>query len=92
MVLVNVLYYRIIMYRTKKLISKKEEGMKVYLIVSMILVVIILAIGLILTISTANSVNKNYTSEKSFPNLLWAYVLSIPFIVIVTLIAIFTFQ
>ena len=80
------------MYRTKKLISKKEEGMKVYLIVSMILVVIILAIGLILTISTANSVNKNYTSEKSFPNLLWAYVLSIPFIVIVTLIAIFTFQ
>ena len=66
--------------------------MKVYFIVSMILVVIILAIGLILTISAANSVNKNYTSEKSFPNLLWAYVLSVPFIVIVTLIAISTFQ
>jgi uncharacterized BrkB/YihY/UPF0761 family membrane protein len=89
MVLENVLYYRIITYRTKKFISKKEEGMKVALIVSMIFVVIILAIGLILTISAANSMNKNYSSEKSFPNLLWIYVLSIPFIVMVSLIAIF---
>ncbi|PIC63043.1 hypothetical protein CSV79_13880 [Sporosarcina sp. P13] len=66
--------------------------MKVYLIVSMILVVIILAIGLILTISATNSENKNYTSGKSFHNLQWAYVLSIPFIVIVTLIGIFISQ
>jgi uncharacterized BrkB/YihY/UPF0761 family membrane protein len=92
MVLENVLYYRIITYRTKKFISKKEEGMKVALIVSMIFVVIVLAIGLILTISAANSMNKNYSSEKSHSNLLWIYVLSIPFIVIVTLIAIFIFH
>lgn len=62
------------------------------LIVSMIFVVIILAIGLILTISAANSKNENYSSEKSFSNMLWIYVLSIPFIVVVTLIAIFIFQ
>lgn len=65
--------------------------MKVFIIISIILVVIILAIGLILTISVANSMNKNYTSENSFPILLWAYLLAIPFIVIVTLIAIFLF-
>ena len=58
----------------------------------MIFVVIILAIGLILTISAANSKNENYSSEKSFSNMLWIYVLSIPFIVVVTLIAIFIFQ
>ncbi len=62
------------------------------LIVSMIFVVIILAIGLVLTISAANSKNENYSSEKSFSNMLWIYVLSIPFIVVVTLIAIFIFQ
>ena len=66
--------------------------MKVALIVSTIFVFIILAIGLILTISAANSMNKNYRSEKSFSNLLWVYVLSIPFIIIVTLIAIFIFK
>lgn len=62
------------------------------LILSMIFVVIILAIGLVLTISAANSKNENYSSEKSFSNMLWIYVLSIPFIVVVTLIAIFIFQ
>lgn len=66
--------------------------MKVALIVSSIFVFIILAIGLILTISAANSMNKNYRSEASFSNLMWVYVLSIPFIVIVTLVAIFIFQ
>ena len=66
--------------------------MNIALIVSMIFVVIVLVIGLILTISAANSSNTNYTGEKSFSNLLWVYVLSIPFIVIVTLIAIFIFK
>ena len=66
--------------------------MKVALIVSFIFVFIILAIGLILTISAANSRNTDYRSEKSFSNLSWAYILSIPFIVIVTLIAIFIFH
>ncbi len=65
--------------------------MGIALIVSMIFVVIVLAIGVILTISAANSMNKNYSSEKSLSNMLWIYVLSIPFIVIVTLIAIFIF-
>lgn len=65
--------------------------MKVALIVLTIFVFIILAIGLILTISAANSMNKNYRSGESFSKLLWIYVLSIPFIVIVTLIAIFIF-
>ncbi|PIC79422.1 hypothetical protein CSV75_12585 [Sporosarcina sp. P18a] len=87
----NALYYRIIMYRMKKCISKKEEGVKVFLIASMILVVIILAVGLILTISTANSMNKDYSSKKSFSNLLWIYVLSLPVIVILTLVSIFIF-
>ncbi|WP_210470806.1 hypothetical protein [Sporosarcina sp. 6E9] len=75
----------------KIFIFKKEEGMGIALIVSMIFVVIVLAIGVILTISAANSMNKNYSSEKSLSNMLWIYVLSIPFIVIVTLIAIFIF-
>lgn len=66
--------------------------MNLALIVSIIFVFIVLAIGLILTISAANSTNTNYTGEKSFSNLLWVYVLSIPFIVIVTLIAIFIFK
>ncbi|MBO1911651.1 hypothetical protein J4G37_43530, partial [Microvirga sp. 3-52] len=87
----NVLYYRIITYSMKIFIFKKEEGMGIALIVSMIFVVIVLAIGVILTISAANSMNKNYSSEKSLSNMLWIYVLSIPFIVIVTLIAIFIF-
>lgn len=65
--------------------------MKVALIVLTIFIFIILAIGLILTISAANSMNKNYRSGESFSKLLWVYVLSIPFIVIVTLIAIFIF-
>ncbi|BAQ08918.1 heme/copper-type cytochrome/quinol oxidases, subunit 2 [Bacillus sp. OxB-1] len=65
--------------------------MKVALIVSTILVVIVLAIGLILTISVANSTDNNYSSGKSFSKLLWIYVLSIPFLVILTLIAIFIF-
>lgn len=92
MVLENVLYYKIITYGIKNFIFKKEDGMKVALIVSFIFVFIILAIALILTISAANSMNKNYRSEKSFSNLLWVYVLSIPFIVIVALVAIFIFQ
>ncbi|PIC71234.1 hypothetical protein CSV77_04155 [Sporosarcina sp. P16b] len=62
-----------------------------FLIASMILVVIILAVGLILTISTANSMNKDYNSKKSFSNLLWIYVLSLPVIVILTLVSIFIF-
>lgn len=66
--------------------------MKTALIVSTIFVFIILTIGLFLTISAANSMNTDYRSEKSFSNLLWVYVLSIPFIVIVTLIAIFIFS
>lgn len=66
--------------------------MKVALIVSFIFVIIVLAVGLILTISAANSMNKGYKSENSFSSLLWAYLLTIPFIVIVTLIAIFIFQ
>lgn len=66
--------------------------MNIALIASMIFVVIVLVIGLILTISAANSSNTNYTGEKSFSNLLWAYMLSIPFIVIVTVIAIFIFK
>lgn len=66
--------------------------MKVALIVSTIFVIVILAIGLVMTISIANSTDKNYSSEKSFSNLMWAYILAIPFIIIVTLIAIFMFQ
>lgn len=91
MVLEHALYYRIITYRTKKFISKKEEGMKVALIVSTVLVVIVLAIGLILTISVANSMDNKYSSGKSFSKLLWIYALSIPIMVILILIAIFIF-
>ena len=66
--------------------------MKVFLIVSTIFVVIVLAIGLVLTLSVANSMNKDYKSENSFSSLLWVYLLAIPFIVILTLIAIFIFN
>lgn len=66
--------------------------MKVALIVSFIFVFIVLAVGLILTISAANSMNKDYKGENSFSSLLWVYLLTIPFIVIVTLIAIFIFK
>ena len=65
--------------------------MKVALIITTIVVVIILAIGLILTISAANSMNKNYSSEGSFSSLLWAYILSIPIILLVVIIAIVIF-
>lgn len=65
--------------------------MKLALIITPIFVVIILAIGLMLTISAANSTNENYSSERSFSSLLWTYALSIPFIVIVVTIAIFIF-
>ena len=65
--------------------------MKVFLIVSTIFIFIILAIGLVLTLSVANSMNKDYKSGKSFSSLLWVYLLAIPFIVILTLIAIFIF-
>ena len=62
----NVIYYKIITYRMKKFISKKEEGMKVALIASFIFVFIILAIGLILTISGANSKIKITGVKKVF--------------------------
>ena len=65
--------------------------MKVALIVSTIFVFIVLAIGLIVTISVANSMNRNYNGGKSFSSLLWVYVLTIPFIIIVTFIAIAIF-
>lgn len=63
--------------------------MKVALIVSIIFVFIVLAVGLILTISEANSMNKDYKGKNSFSSLLWAYVLAIPFIIIVVLVGIF---
>ena len=66
--------------------------MKVALIVAIIFVFIITAIGLVLTISVANSMNKDYKSEKSFSSLLWVYLLAIPFIVILTVVAIFIFN
>ncbi len=63
--------------------------MKVALIVSIIFVFIVSAVGLILTISVANSMNKDYKGKNSFSSLLWAYVLAIPFIIIVVLVGIF---
>lgn len=66
--------------------------MTVALIVAFIFVFIVLAVGLIMTISAANSMNKGYKSENSFSSLLWVYLLTIPFLVIVTLIAIFIFK
>lgn len=65
--------------------------MKVALIVSFIFVFIVLAVGLILTISAANSMNKDYKGENSFSSLLRVYVLAIPFIIIVVLVGIFIF-
>lgn len=62
--------------------------MKVALIVSFIFVFIVLAVGLILTISAANSMNKGYKGENSFSSLLWAYVLAIPFVIIVVIVGI----
>lgn len=62
--------------------------MTVALIVSFIFVVIVLAVGLIMTISAANSMNKGYKGENSFSSLLWAYVLAIPFIIIVVIVGI----
>lgn len=63
--------------------------MTVALIVSFIFVFIVLVVGLIMTISAANSMNKGYKAENSFSSLLWAYVLAIPFIIIVVLVGIF---
>ncbi|ARK24993.1 hypothetical protein SporoP37_10260 [Sporosarcina sp. P37] len=63
--------------------------MKVALIVSFIFVFIVLAVGLILTISAANSMNKDYNVENSFSYLLWVYVLAIPFTIIIVLVGIF---
>ncbi|GKV66161.1 hypothetical protein NCCP2331_23140 [Sporosarcina sp. NCCP-2331] len=69
--------------------------MNLALIVSMIFVVIVLVVGVILTISVANSStmpgNKSYDSKKSFSGLLWVYVLSVPVAIIITLVAIFVF-
>ncbi|GEN84908.1 hypothetical protein SLU01_32200 [Sporosarcina luteola] len=59
------------------------------LIVSFIFVFIVLVVGLIMTISAANSMNKGYKSENSFSSLLWVYVLAIPFTIIVVLVGIF---
>lgn len=50
-------------------------------IVAFIFIFIVLIAGLIVTISAANSTNKEYKSKKSFPNLLRAYVISIPVII-----------
>lgn len=65
------------------------------LIIAMILVIIVLVVGLILTLSVANSSTtpkkENYSSKKSFSNLLWIYVLSVPVIIVLTVIAIFIF-
>lgn len=65
--------------------------MNAALIVAMAFVFIVLIIGAILTISVANTQNKEYDSKKSFPSLLWMYVLSVPFTVVVTVIAIYIF-
>lgn len=65
--------------------------MKVALIVATIFVFIVLAIGFLLTLSAANSMNKNYSGTKSFSSLLWAYLLAIPIIIIVIIIAIVIF-
>ena len=66
------------------------------LIAAMILVIIVLVVGLILTFSIANSsthsTNEKYSSKKSFSNLLWIYVLSLPVIIVLTVIAIFIFH
>lgn len=66
--------------------------MKLALIITPIIVTIILIIGVILTISAANSTNENYSGQRSFSSLLWAYVLTIPFVIIVVIIAIMVFQ
>lgn len=63
--------------------------MTVALIVSFIFIFIVLAVGLILTISAANSMNKDYKGKNSFSSLLWAYLLAIPFIIIVVIVGIF---
>lgn len=65
--------------------------MNLAFIMAMIFVVIVLIIGAILTVSAANSMNEDYRSEKSFSSVLWAYLLAIPFIVIVVVIAILIF-
>ncbi|HLR10543.1 MAG TPA: hypothetical protein VK120_04115 [Sporosarcina sp.] len=65
--------------------------MNAALIIAIIFVAIVLVIGSILTISAANSMNENYRSDKSFSSLLWVYILTIPFIIIVVIIAMFFF-
>lgn len=66
--------------------------MEKFLIIATIVVAVILAIGLVVTISVGNSGTKEYSNEKSFSNMLWAYMLSIPIIVVLTIIAIWIFQ
>lgn len=61
------------------------------LIIGMIAAVIILAVGLIATLSVANSKDKEYDTEKSYSSLLWAYVISIPIIIVIVVIAIWVF-
>lgn len=61
------------------------------LIIGMIAAVIILAVGLIVTLSVANSKDKEYDTEKSYSSLLWAYVISIPIIIVIVVIAIWVF-
>lgn len=65
--------------------------MNTAIILTMIFVVIILVVALILTIKAGNSKNEDYQTEKSFSSLLWAYVLSIPVILIIVIAAIWMF-
>lgn len=65
--------------------------MEAALIAAMVFVFIVLVIGAILTISVANKQNKEYDSNKSFSSLLWVYVLSVPFTVVLTVVAIYFF-
>jgi len=78
-----------------RIFLKKEDFINLGLIIAMILVIIVLVVGLILTLSVANSSTtskkENYSSKKSFSNLLWIYVLSLPVIIVLTVIAIFIF-
>lgn len=65
--------------------------MKLALIITPIFVTIILVIGFILTISAANSKNEDYSGERSFSSLSWAYALTVPFIIILVIVAIVLF-
>ncbi len=57
-------------------------------LIGLIITIIILIIGLILTIVAGNSMNENYNGKTSFSSLLWAYVLTIPFVIIVVIITV----